>query len=59
MAQETMRRMGFEKLESAPCVFKRTCGEFYSFILVYIDDLFIISNTQKAVKRIIDELEEL
>lgn len=52
-------QLNFHELSSASCVFRRKYRGFYSFILVYVDDLLIISTTQEEVDQIVAELGTL
>lgn len=54
-----LKELGFNELPSAPCVFKKSCGSFFSFVLVYVDDLLVIAPTQEGVEQVIRNLEGL
>ena len=51
------KHLGFCELAYASCVFRRKHGRFFSFILVYVDDLLIFGITQEEVEQIIAKLE--
>ena len=53
-----LAELGFHELVYAPCVFRRKVGVL-SFILVYVDDMLILSTTQEEVDRIVAELQDL
>lgn len=55
-----LERLGFEKLPSAPCVFRRSqTNKSYTYVLVYVDDLLVFTSTAAQRSLILEELNAL
>ena len=54
-----LQSMGFEELSSAPCVFRRKSKSFWTFILVYVDDLIVMSQEEKELDAVLGKLKSL
>lgn len=55
-----LKALGFEELPSAPCVFRlRGQGSGLCFILVYVDDLLILTPTMEERHKIVCKLQKL
>ena len=55
-----LKRLGFNELPSAPCVFRRIgAGNKPSYVLVYVDDILVLAHTTAERDRIMKELKSL
>ena len=52
-----LMRLGFNELQSASCVFQRKKRNISSYILVYVDDLLVVSQTEEEVQELVSKLE--
>ena len=54
-----LHTLGFVELKSTLCVFRKKSGAVSSFILVYVDDLLILSETSEELQVIMQSLKSL
>ena len=57
---DDLQRLGFVELPSAPCVFRRKGkGNWYDFVLVYVDDILVLSHSAAERDLIMQEFKSL
>lgn len=54
-----LSKLGFAELSSAPCVFMKRDGSEVIFLLVYVDDVVVLSSTSAGLKFVTSELRRL
>lgn len=58
---DDLLNLGFEELQSAPCVFRLKDCQFGGdvFLLVYVDDILVLSTTQEGIKYVTESFKIL
>lgn len=55
-----MKRLAFEELSSAPCVFKQKVGDgIYAYILVDVEDIVVFKQTLEQRTTVLEKLKSL
>ena len=54
-----LETLGFTELPSAPCVFVRALSPGKCFVLVYVDDLIVMSTSERELGTVVNCLKEL
>lgn len=54
----TLHAFGFEKLPSTGCVYRKECASYVVVIIVYVDDLILISSNDTGMKATKGDLRE-
>ncbi|CAG7717827.1 unnamed protein product [Allacma fusca] len=55
---EEMKKLGFTRLESDRCVYVKRCGGVIIYVLIYVDDIIVVSNKVSALKEVTSLLRE-
>ncbi|SCV69750.1 BQ2448_1144 [Microbotryum intermedium] len=56
---KTLVKLGYNRLRSEECVYRRTVGKDDYFIAVYVDDLLFVGPDLSEIDRVLDELDRL
>lgn len=53
---EVLKQLGYVPSDADPCLYVKTCKKKKSFILLYVDDMLIITNTEAEYERVRNHL---
>ncbi|SCZ88592.1 BZ3500_MvSof-1268-A1-R1_Chr10-2g03011 [Microbotryum saponariae] len=56
---KTLVKLGYNRLRSEECVYRRTLGKDDYYIAVYVDDLLFVGPDLSEIDRVLDELDRL
>ena len=51
-----LSEMNFSELKSAPCVFVKRLGDAVCYVLVYVDDLLLMSSSQSMLDKVVQNM---